>query len=337
MPNPITGLFRSEDEGGYSNQDMMMIGDIIKSMTYKQAVDNPQEFWKRLTSKSYRDKAAEEEERKKIEREIAQYQEEQMQPPAPAVAAPQRPMSETDPIVDPTAPSFAARLQPWGPDGQDYVDTQVDPPYPEGGYRTDEILEKFKQMNPNLDWDKVAAQAGGNVPGGNFSAMESSVTYEPTEMDKQLFDYVENQIPRDEAMRMLDSRSRAYNPEAAQMLLDRQGQKEKSASDMLYSRAQEMRAQAEAQQADMVRKQYQQLSSPEGKLGSTIEMILQNIDPAMNGPLYNLAISAKLALDNGDTRTAMELMSKLNSMTGGGIDKVSGGAQQPQVISYENL
>jgi len=183
----------------------------------------------------------------------------------------------------------------------------------------------------------VAAQAGGNVPGGNFSAMESSVTYEPTEMDKQLFDYVENQIPRDEAMRMLDSRSRAYNPEAAQMLLDRQGQKEKSASDMLYSRAQEMRAQAEAQQADMVRKQYQQLSSPEGKLGSTIEMILQNIDPAMNGPLYNLAISAKLALDNGDTRTAMELMSKLNSMTGGGIDKVSGGAQQPQVISYENL
>ena len=190
-------------------------------------------------------------------------------------------------------------------------------------------------MNPNLDWDKVAQQAGGNVPGGTFSQMPDS-----PERDAQvasLMDYVENQIPQDEAMRMLDNRSRAYNPEAAQMLLDRQGQKEKSASDMLYSRAQEMRAQAEAQQADMVRKQYQQLSSPEGKLGSTIEMILQNIDPAMNGPLYNLAISAKLALDNGDTRTAMELMSRLNSMTGGGVDKVSGGAQQPQVISYENL
>ena len=218
-------------------------------------------------------------------------------------------MSETDPIVDPSNPSFAARLQPWGADGQDFVEQRVDPPYPEGGYRADEILERFKQMNPNLDWDKVAAQAGGNVPGGTFSQMPDS-----PERDAQvasLMDYVENQIPQDEAMRMLDNRSRAYNPTAAEMLLGRLGDKEKNAADMLYSRAQEMKAQAEMEQAQVITDQYRMLSTPEGKMNATFEMILQNVDPDMNPQLYKSAIAAKMALDNGNIERAQEIYTQI--------------------------
>jgi hypothetical protein len=322
MPNPITGMFQSTDNGGYSNQDMMAIGDIIKAMMYKSAVTDPAEEWRRLTSMEYRKQAQAEDERQEFER-----QQMPQMPATPPPAAPPSPMSEAGPSTGPAPPSFGARLQPHSADESMYVQDEVEPPYPQGGFKQDEILAKFKEMNPNLDWDKVAQQAGGNVPGGTFSQMPSSPEREA--QVASLMEYVENQIPRDEAMRMLDNRSRAYNPEAAEMLLGRLGNKEKNAADMLYSKAQEMKAQAEMEQAQAMTRQYDMMSTPEGKLGSTIEMILQNLDPTMNGQIYNLAINAKMALDAGDIDAAREIMGQINYMSsgelGGGELQSSGG------------
>jgi len=139
---------------------------------------------------------------------------------------------------------------------------EVGPPQPGQNERADLMWEEFKAMNPNLDYEAVARQSGGNVPGGSFSQMPESEAQKRQE--QELYDFVNNQVPYDEAMRKLDPRSRGYDPKGAEVLLNMlesqrnakiaeqevAGRTQGTAADMIRARAAMMEAEAAKSLAD---------------------------------------------------------------------------------------
>ena len=227
---------------------------------------------------------------------------------------------------DPEGPSFAARLQPHSLDESMYVPDAVEPAYPQdGGFKQEDMWAEFQRMNPGLNYAKVAQQAGGNVPGGNFSAMESTIKEQtPGASDAEFNKSIEELTQRQQMDSLLDPKSRSFNPAAAKVLLDRAGQKEETAAQVIYNRAQEMRGQAELDQATMIKRQYELSNTPEGKLGSTIDFILKNSE--MRPDLFDKAIMARVALDNGDIERASKILQDITDSVGGqGELKSSGG------------
>jgi len=214
---------------------------------------------------------------------------------------------------DPEGPSFAARLQPHSLDESMYVPDAVEPSYPqEGGFKQEDMWAEFQRMNPNLNYAKVAQQAGGNVPGGNFSAMESNIKeMTPGASDEEFNQSINELRQRQQEDALLDPRSRSYNPDAAKVIFDRAGEKESNAADMIFNRAQELQSKAAAAQSAMVVEQYRASRTPEGQLNSMIEMVLQNVDSMMNAPLYQRAIDARRLLSQGKLEEAWKIFEQV--------------------------
>jgi hypothetical protein len=195
---------------------------------------------------------------------------------------------EKDPLLDPKAvekrhqnlQGFPPRKYHSGTPSEDYVPQQVAPPYPREGFGADEIWSQFQAMNPDLDWGKVAEQAGGNVPGGNFSQMESSVTYTPTKMDEELFRFVREDIPRMDLARKLDMRSRAYDPEGAKILLEEMSNRQLGEYYSDISAAQMLQAKAAEDRAAIERRKAEYALSPAGmkadQIGRVAELLAQS-------------------------------------------------------------
>ena len=215
-------------------------------------------------------------------------------------------------------PEVIARLFPetepgrgpgWlNPNNEAFVPQQVEPAYPsEGGFAQDEILRRFKELNPDLDYDAVARQSGGNVPGGSFSAVERK-NVPKAQTDEEFIRWVNEDLPKYTASSMLDSRSREYNPEAAKIIFDRLAQERGDKAGMIQARGDELRGQADMARAQMIARDAELSRSPEGQVRSAIDLILQNVDRSFNPLLFDGAINAKMALANGNIKMAQDII-----------------------------
>jgi len=176
------------------------------------------------------------------------------------------------------------------------------------------ILDMFKKMNPDLDYDAVARQSGGNVPGGSFSAVERK-NVPKAQTDEEFIRWVNEDLPKYTASSMLDSRSREYNPEAAKIIFDRLAQERGDAAQMLYSRGQELRGQADLDKVQMLKRQAEFSRTPQGQMQSTIDFVLQNVDPALNADVFDKAIRARMALMNGQVEEAQRILQSIADTT----------------------
>ena len=247
------------------------------------------------------------------------------QPPRQAPTPPSPSSSGSDPYRPNVPPEIIARLFPetepgrgpgWlDPNNEAFVPQQVEPAYPsEGGFAQDEILRRFKELNPDLDYDAVARQSGGNVPGGSFSAVERK-NVPKAQTDEEFIRWVNEDLPKYTASSMLDSRSREYNPEAAKIIFDRLAQERGDAAQMLYSRGQELRGQADLDKVQMLKRQAEFSRTPQGQMQSTIDFVLQNVDPALNADVFDKAIRARMALMNGQVEEAQRILQSIADTT----------------------
>jgi len=121
------------------------------------------------------------------------------------------------------------------------------PPQPGENERAALMWEQFQKMNPGLDYTKVAQQAGGNVPGGNFSAMESNIKeMTPGASDAEFNKSIEELIKKQRMDSLLDPRSRSYDPAAAEVITKHEEEMERNKAFILNAQAQMMMAQTEA-------------------------------------------------------------------------------------------
>lgn len=233
-------------------------------------------------------------------------------------------------------PSFAARLQPFSVDESMYEPTQVEPAYPsEGGFKQDEIMEMFKRMNPDFDYAAAAEQSGGNVPGGTLSIMPEQ-NLPPDQTTEGIAKFAREQELKNQLASMLDSRSRGYDPAAAELLLGREKAQQDASAQMIYSRAQELRAQAEADEVGFARKQAEMMNTPEGQMRSTVDFILTNVDATMRPDLYDKALRARVAINNGRIDEASMILQQITDATVGGPGG-GGGAGADMVFSGGEL
>ena len=203
--------------------------------------------------------------------------------------------------------------------------------------RRAEMWQKFQEMNPNLNYNAVAIQSGARddwvTPdtrehtGGTLSEMPGSEAQRRQE--QSLYDYVENDIPQQEAMRMLDSRSRAYDPAAAQVLLDRATGKETAAAEEIKARAWELEGQ-------------NKLAETKNKLKLTNDpdmqrrMVLAAIadrhknDPIAGKRILDLVGAYEMAVDAGDEVAAAEIYNELYELQRTRPQQ-GGGEQKPDV------
>ena len=197
--------------------------------------------------------------------------------------------------------------------GSDYVEQAVDPREP-WELEHEQNFANFKAMNPNLDWGAAAGQAGGNVPGGSFSTAErGDVPYEQT--DAAFYDFVKNDLPRYEADRMLDNRSRAYNPEAAALLYDRLAQMEGQPAKDIYAAAQQMHGQAALGQVELAKRQMMMQNSPAGRASVLVDSLFNAIDSTVNPDIARKLIQAKVMISQGEVDNAMLLLQSLTDDT----------------------
>jgi hypothetical protein len=213
-------------------------------------------------------------------------------------------------------------------------------PYPdEGGFKQEEIWRKFQEMNQNLDYDAVAAQAiekgGGNgisVPGGTFSQMpENNFAPDHPQSDEAYMQWVKDFTYDQEVARKLDPRSRAYDPQGAELLMGERAQRDSNAAQMIYSKAQEQRAQAEADNVELVRRQMMLQSSPRGQVGTLIGALMESTDPEIDGATRQALREAMVLNALGKTEEAMEILRQLEQ-AGTAAAAASNKTGDPQVI-----
>ena len=180
---------------------------------------------------------------------------------------------------------------------------QPPPPPPVAEKSTaDQMWGQFQDMNPNLDYDAVAKQSGGNVPGGAFSQMPESAKQK--EQVQSLMDYVQNEIPKEEIARKLDPRSRAYDPQGAALLIEDIKQRQKGESEAVY-------AQARALESQLAQKAFEYQNSVGGRIDTMIEAIRGDKMIEMEAPEFKrmLLVAKQLQL-SGDEAGATDMFNQ---------------------------
>lgn len=208
----------------------------------------------------------------------------------------------------------------------DFVPGYAEPPWYPNNPASEEIWNAFRRMNPNLDYAAVARQSGGNVPGGTFSQMPD--TRPPAQSDEAFYQWLKDFTYEQELARKQDPRSRAFDPEGAQRMIDEKLGEEKSAVEKIYNEAQMVRANAEAGQLALARAAAEYARTREGRLESTINFILQSVDPSPAGrpDLYDKALRAKMALDRRRIDEAAKILQQIEA----GFSAQPAGQELPQ-------
>lgn len=192
----------------------------------------------------------------------------------------------------------------------DYISQGVAPP------PTPNSWDAFMALNPNIDLDKIARQAGGkpgsfpvtNEFGGAISEMPD--TRPPEQSDEAFYDFVYNQIPLMEAERLRDSRSRAYNPDAAQSLVDMVNERRRIATE-------EAGAKVQQQLADIAMMEQTRQSGIGGRIDAMLKAVADS-GISMEAPdIVRKLIVAKDAAMRGDERLANQIVLEISKQLGG--------------------
>lgn len=205
----------------------------------------------------------------------------------------------------------------WG--GMQDVAEQA-PPGPQGPPPPEQnSWAAFQAMNPNLDYAKVAQQAGGkmgsfpadNKYGGAISDNSQNAPLPKGQREEDLIAFVNNQIPIMEAERKLDPRSRAYDPKGAELLMQM---------------ADKNRARDAYQQALDLEKQ-QMIESKRVTTGDIIDNLMGMISKTSDLALQNSGIQQKLMIAKaadmrGDSATANAMLNEVQDMLNGGQSAV---------------
>jgi hypothetical protein len=304
------------------------------------------EPWKQLTSRRYRQQATEKRTAAKKAREDAAAQElAKSPPPAPAPPPPPVPVPGAaagavlpSPIRKSGATRSGYKMGPPPFRDESLVQAIADPAYPqEGGFAQDEIMARFSAMNPDLDWKEVAKQAGGNVPGGSFSAMESDIKQKTKgASDEEFYKWVEDITFENNMRSLLDPRSRSFNPQAAELLIARRESEKSSAAEMIKARAEQLAAESSAGHLKLLSEQDEFSRSAEGQAMAMLDSIIQGAGQNMDPILFKNAVLARTALINGDYETAMRILSEIG---GSSLPTapLSPGSSPSAVIDYEDL
>jgi hypothetical protein len=180
----------------------------------------------------------------------------------------------------------------------------------------DVLWEKFQQMNPNLDYDKVAQQSGGNVPGGSFSDMRNSpgvpTVKEATKgaSDEEFMQWVKDFTQEQEFQRKNDPRSRAYDPQGAELILANRAAEQAAAQDLIYAKARQT-------EAELAQKAYDYQFSTGGRIDAMMNAISGDEMLQMENPqVYSTLLRAKQLQLSGDEAGAEQLLNEALSMMG---------------------
>jgi len=254
-------------------------------------------------------------------------------PPDPNAPKPRDPMNRI---------SVRPLTEPAGMPGQDYIpfpsqamesppidDQFVDPA--EMAPPPDPWLDDwaaFKALNPNLDYDAVARQAGGNVPGGAYSDYSETPDTRPeAQSDQAFYDWVDEFKKQNRLNEMMDPRANTYDPEMARAMLTHEVGMGRNAADELYSMAQMARADAEMKKAWMMGGK-SDVKASTGQMQDAIDILMnETVDENSRREL----VIAKLLVANGQVKEANEILTRVlgpreaEQATEGGDLEFSGG------------
>jgi hypothetical protein len=201
---------------------------------------------------------------------------------------------------------------------------RADAPYPSEGYRQEEILRRFQEMNPNLDYDAVAAQAiekgGGNgisVPGGTFSQMpDNNFAPDHPQSDEAYMQWVKDFTYEQELARRQDPRSRMYDPESARQIIDAKIAERDAGVREIYNRAQMLQAKAAERQVEIAKEAMDAESTPVGRARALAPIIIQSVAQTDPG-LARIVIQASSMLNSDDPIMQQQGLDLLASLQNG--------------------
>jgi hypothetical protein len=307
-------MFRSQEQGGYDPEEMAIIGDIIKSMMMKSATD-PIDAFQRITDRGYRENAEREDALRDATRD-----KQLIHPGAPIdMSADPASMISPYPVIQQPPPMEQPRppmIDEFGdiPPGEITMYTDADRSPPRG-------MDDFQQANPDLDYDAVAAQSGGATPGGSFSAASrSDVPY--AQSDEALFKFVNEQIPLYEARRKLDPRSRAHDPQGAELLMMMASQQRRDSAYEIGQIAERQKAETADKEAMLMESLVEQGMIPSGlkqpsaepaskvKVADIIKLANEVIDNVQGDSVEMDMMAVKGAITVGNEELALRLLAK---------------------------
>ena len=209
--------------------------------------------------------------------------------------------------------------QPAGIDKEALVTgPQADAPYPSGGYGQEEIWRRFQEMNPNLDYEAVARQSGGNVPGGTLSVTDNELWDDPNspQSDAAYMQWVKDFTYEQELARRQDPRSRMYDPESARQMIEAKVAERDADVREIYNRAQMLQAKAAERQVELAQEAMKAEATPVGRARVLAPMILQSVAQTDPG-LARIVTQATFMLNSEDPRLQQQGLDLLASLQGG--------------------
>lgn len=209
-----------------------------------------------------------------------------------------------------------------------YGSTSAPPSGRGGGSRgraADEIWRRFQEMNPDLDYEAVARQSGGNVPGGSFSDMRLSPGVKsvkestPGASDEAFYQWVKDFTYEQDLARKMDPRSRAYDPRGAELMIsEREGEREaaNTAESNAIAKIYALARQAEVENTVSETARRMQLeSSPAGQVRVLAASLLNAADPTTEGHVRDAAMRAIVLAEQGDVQGAWLLLNSISAQS----------------------
>jgi hypothetical protein len=167
-------------------------------------------------------------------------------------------------------------------------------------------------MNPQLNLPETLGLTEDRSvwKGGTLSepSVDPDLPYEQT--DKGVQEWLAGDARRAQADRMLDKKRRGYDPGAAEKILQDLSESESNAAQMIYSMAQQKRADAEAAVAAMQKKALEHSMSGPGRLATLIDELLATTTIEDQDLISKLRI-AKIELARGNDGPARMIMQEI--------------------------
>ena len=181
---------------------------------------------------------------------------------------------------------------------------------------------KFKEMNPNLDYAKVAQQSGGNVPGGTLSVTDNEFWDDPShpQSNQAYYDAVDKLVYEQELRSRQDPRSRGYDPTTAQQMIDAKIAERDASANEIYGKAQMLRAQAEGGQLEMARRAMEMENTPIGRARALTPIMLQSMSQ-VDPDLAVLIARATYMINSDDPMLQAQGLEMLSSLQGGNTNQ----------------
>ena len=181
---------------------------------------------------------------------------------------------------------------------------------------------KFKEMNPNLDYAKVAQQSGGNVPGGTLSVTDNEFWDDPShpQSNQAYYDAVDKMVYEQELRSRQDPRSRGYDPTTAQQMIDAKIAERDASANEIYGKAQMLRAQAEGGQLEMARRAMEMENTPIGRARALTPIMLQSMSQ-VDPDLAVLIARATYMINSDDPMLQAQGLEMLSSLQGGNTNQ----------------